>query len=188
MCCRWWWVSRRRPRWSRARRTRRCSVRVCRSRRRVAAVLPGIGIPTGTVQFYVDGLLSGAPVSVDRRVSRRARSIANLTVGDHSIDCALYSGDADFTVSQGNVLQTVGQGASTTTVASAPNPSVFGQSVTLTATVAAAGAAAGVPSGTVEFFDGAASLGTAPAHGGSRDARHHDVDGGRPCDHGHVLG
>ncbi len=45
----------------------------------------------------------------------------------------------------------------TTTVASSANPSVFGQSVTFTATVTAS---AGTPSGSVTFKDGAAALGT----------------------------
>ncbi|MSR32543.1 MAG: Ig-like domain repeat protein, partial [Gemmataceae bacterium] len=40
------------------------------------------------------------------------------------------------------------------------NPSVFGQSVTFTATVAAVSPGAGTPTGTVTFFNGAVSLGT----------------------------
>lgn len=48
--------------------------------------------------------------------------------------------------------------ATTTTVAASPNPATAGQNVTLTATVAETDAAA--PSGSVEFFDGATSLGT----------------------------
>src|SRR4029077_19931342 len=41
--------------------------------------------------------------------------------------------------------------ATTTSVAGAPNPSTFGQSVTITATVTSA---TGTPAGTVSFFDG----------------------------------
>ena len=47
----------------------------------------------------------------------------------------------------------------TTTLDSSPNPSIEGEDVTLEATVSAA---AGTPTGTVEFFDGETSLGTAP--------------------------
>ena len=47
--------------------------------------------------------------------------------------------------------------ATTTALGSAPNPSVFGQPVTFTATVSSPGPA---PAGTVTFLDGAASLGT----------------------------
>ena len=48
--------------------------------------------------------------------------------------------------------------ATTTTLAASPSPGVLGQPVTLTATVTAT---TGIPSGPVEFFDGATSLGTA---------------------------
>src|SRR5204862_5499001 len=44
---------------------------------------------------------------------------------------------------------------------SSPNPSTIGQSVTLTATVAAAAPGAGAQAGSVQFFDGATSLGSA---------------------------
>lgn len=47
--------------------------------------------------------------------------------------------------------------ASTTTLSISPNPSALGQAVTLTATVTAA---AGNPSGTVTFIDGASTLGS----------------------------
>ncbi len=50
----------------------------------------------------------------------------------------------------------------TTTLISSSNPSVFGQSVTFTATVSGD---AGTPSGTVTFSDGSTSLGTAPLSG-----------------------
>ena len=52
--------------------------------------------------------------------------------------------------------------ASTTTVASALNPSVFGQSVTFTGTVTGV---AGTPTGTVTFKDGATTLGTGTLNG-----------------------
>jgi hypothetical protein len=50
-----------------------------------------------------------------------------------------------------------------TTLAVSPIASVFGQEVTLTATV---NSTAGTPSGVVEFFDGATSLGTAAVTSG----------------------
>lgn len=51
--------------------------------------------------------------------------------------------------------------ASSTTFASSAREVTEGTAVTLTATVSAMTPADGVPSGTVEFFDGATSLGTA---------------------------
>src|SRR5262249_15460080 len=50
----------------------------------------------------------------------------------------------------------------TTTLGSSLNPSVFGQTVTFTATVAPSTA-----TGSVTFFDGGASLGSVPLSGGS---------------------
>jgi hypothetical protein len=55
-------------------------------------------------------------------------------------------------------------GGTTTTLTSSPNPSVGGQSVTFTATVAASGS--GVPTGTVTFTDGSTSLGAGTLSGG----------------------
>jgi hypothetical protein len=50
----------------------------------------------------------------------------------------------------------------TTTLGSAPNPSIYGQSVTFTATLSPSAA-----TGSVQFFDGASSLGTVPVSGGN---------------------
>lgn len=57
--------------------------------------------------------------------------------------------------------------ATTTTVASSANPSMAGQSVTLTATVAPVAPATGVPSGVVTFREGLNILGSAPLAAGS---------------------
>src|SRR5262249_39015919 len=54
--------------------------------------------------------------------------------------------------------QVVNQAVTTTSVASSTNPSVFGESVTFTATVVAT--LGGTPTGTVTFKDGATTLGT----------------------------
>ncbi|MCL2695128.1 MAG: Ig-like domain repeat protein [Clostridiales bacterium] len=53
---------------------------------------------------------------------------------------------------------TVAQDGTTTTLTSSQNPSVFGQSVTFTATVTTTGS--GTPSGTVKFYNGETLLGT----------------------------
>ena len=56
--------------------------------------------------------------------------------------------------------------SSSTTVVSSHNPSVFGQSVTFTATVAAVAPGSGTPTGTVKFKNGATVLGTGTLGGG----------------------
>src|SRR5207237_2563423 len=80
----------------------------------------------------------------------------------------VHAGNATFTRSSSAPLsQTVNQDGTTTAVVSSANPAVFGQTVTFTATVSAAGPGSGTPTGTVTFKDGAATLGTASLSGGS---------------------
>jgi len=79
-------------------------------------------------------------------------------VGTHAI-AAVYSGDPNFTASSSPLLtQTVNPGATSTVVTSSVNPSVSGESVSYTATVAAVTPASGTPTGTAEFLDGAAAI------------------------------
>ncbi|MFI1307512.1 Ig-like domain-containing protein [Streptomyces sioyaensis] len=120
----------------------------------VAPVSPGAGTPTGTVTFVIDGggggtltgTLSGGTTTV---------STSTLDAGTHNVT-ATYSGDADFSASSGTDTQTVNQASTTTAVTSAPDPSVFGEVVTFTATVAVTSPGAGSPTGTVTFvIDGA---------------------------------
>ena len=71
--------------------------------------------------------------------------------------------------SSGTAVQvaTVVPAPTTTTLTSSVNPSLFGQSVTFTATVAVTSPGTGTPAGTVEFFDGQTSLGTVTLASGS---------------------
>ena len=116
------------------------------------AQLVGTVVPTGSVDFAVDG---GTPITVPLDVAGMATlSTAALTVGSHTVT-ADYPGNAAFIASSATPLtQTVLPVVSTTTVTSNLNPSVFGDTVTFTASVTPAGA-----TGTVELFDGATSLG-----------------------------
>src|SRR5262249_51561030 len=54
-----------------------------------------------------------------------------------------------------------------TTLISSTNPSLFGQSVTFTATVNPVAPGTGTPSGSVTFLDGATTLGTETLSGGA---------------------
>src|SRR5205085_4128321 len=56
---------------------------------KVSAVAPGAGVPAGTVQFVIDNVNFGSPVSL---VSGSASSaaITTLTAGSHSVQ-AVYS-------------------------------------------------------------------------------------------------
>jgi hypothetical protein len=64
------------------------------------------------------------------------------------------------------VTQTVSQASTTTSdVSSSLNPAVYGQTVTLTATIAAVAPGAGTPTGTVTFSDQVGTLGTGALNG-----------------------
>src|SRR5207302_5303714 len=82
-------------------------------------------------------------------------TLSTLATGPHSLT-AVYGGDAnDAASTSGAVTQTVNAAATSTGLTSSPNPSTFGQSVALTATVSPSSA-----TGTVTFKDGSTSLGT----------------------------
>ncbi|WP_413798815.1 Ig-like domain-containing protein [Streptomyces iranensis] len=115
----------------------------------VTPVAPGAGVPTGTVTFIISG--SGGGTFVQPLVGGVATlTLSTLGVGSHTV-VATYSGDANFLPSVGTDTQTVNPtpAATTTTVMSSVNPSVFGQPVTFTVTVTPNPPASGTPTGTV---------------------------------------
>ncbi|MEU2058633.1 Ig-like domain repeat protein, partial [Streptomyces bungoensis] len=129
----------------------------------VSAVAPGAGVPTGTVTFF-DGITSLGTSTLDGS-GVATLTVSNLSVGTHSLT-ATYGGDTSYNTSTSPVdTQTVNAADTTTTLTSAPDPSVFGEAKVLTATVSAVAPGAGVPTGTVTFFDGMTSLGTSTLDG-----------------------
>jgi autotransporter-associated beta strand protein len=124
----------------------------------VTAVGPGSGTPTGSVEFF-HGTTSLGTATLSGGVAILATTA--LPVGDGSIT-AHYLGDGNFAASNSDGTPVdVSQATTTTTVGADPNPVGLGQSVTLTATVAVVTPGSGTPTGTVEFFNGSTSLGTA---------------------------
>ena len=123
------------------------------------ATVTGIGAtPTGTVTF-TDNSVSLATASLSGGVATYTGSATLLAVGTDTV-VAVYSGDTNFNSSTSATLnQTVSKANATTTVSNTSNPSVFGQSVNLTATVSSS--TSGTPTGTVTFSDGGTSIGTA---------------------------
>lgn len=125
----------------------------------VSAAPPGAGLPTGTVTFSIDNVPQ-APVQLNG-LGQASITVSNLGVGPHNVTAA-YSGNVQFLASTSpGLTQTVNQASTSTTVTPAPNPSVFGQNVTLTAVVTPTAPGAGLPTGTVTFFSNGTSLGTA---------------------------
>ncbi|TSB32070.1 Ig-like domain repeat protein [Streptomyces benahoarensis] len=122
------------------------------------------GTPAGTVSFF-DGVtplgtsaLNGSGVAT--------LPISTLGVGSHALT-ATYNGGAGFNPSTSPVdAQAVNKASTVTVLIAAPNPSAPGQTVVLTATVAAIPPGAGTRTGTVSFFDGATLLGTSAVNAG----------------------
>jgi hypothetical protein len=107
------------------------------------------GSPTGTVIFFDSGTQIGS-ASISGGFARFTTAATALSGGSHSI-VASYSGDANFTGSSSVAWgQTVNPAATSTALVSNLNPSVFGQSVTFTATVSSA--ISGTQSGTMSFY------------------------------------
>jgi Bacterial Ig-like domain (group 3) len=116
---------------------------------------------TGTVTFFDGanslgtGTLSGGQATF---------STSSLSAGSRSIT-ATYNGDTSYASSTSIAVSvTVSQAGTSTTVTSGSPTSIFGQSVTFTATVLSS--TSGMPTSTVTFFDGANSLGTGTLSGG----------------------
>lgn len=120
------------------------------------ATVSGGTTPTGSVQFF-DGATSLGTVPLSG--ASAALTTSALAVGTHPIT-AVYSGDIDDPGSTSPAVDQVvnpAAGAATTTgLLSSLNPSLFGQSVTFTATVSGGTS----PTGTVQFREGATVLAT----------------------------
>ncbi|BDU71961.1 Ig-like domain repeat protein [Mesoterricola silvestris] len=107
---------------------------------------------TGQVTFKDGGAVLG---SAGLSGGQAVFATSALGGGTHAIT-ADYGGDANFAPATSLALAfSVTRGASTLTLTATPNPSSFGQAVTLTATLA------GGAGGTVTFLDGANTLGSA---------------------------
>ncbi|WP_411136645.1 Ig-like domain repeat protein [Streptomyces sp. C10] len=138
----------------------------------VGPVAPGAGAPSGSVTFdFGDGT---APVTAPVSAGVATVTHTYLSAADSPYPVtATYSGDGDFAPSTGSDTQRVGRASTTTVVSSSPDPSVVGQLVTITASVAAVPPGAGAPTGTVtfDFGDGTPPI-TAPVTGGGASASH----------------
>jgi trimeric autotransporter adhesin len=121
------------------------------------------GTPTGSVQFFA-GTTSLGTVNLSGDVATLATT--SLPVGSDSVT-AVYSGAPGFPASTSpSKVVSVSRATSTTTVTGTPNPAVFGQTVTLTATVASGVGGSGTPTGTIQFESGTTSLGSVNLSGG----------------------
>ncbi len=128
----------------------------------VAAVAPGAGTPTGTINFLegsttLDTETLGTSGTVSFSTSALAVGAATIT--------AVYSGDSNFVTSSSSTSETVSQAGTSTNLSASPPTANAGQPITLTATIAVVAPGAGSPTGSVQFFIGTTSLGTADLSG-----------------------
>jgi len=126
-----------------------------------AAVTGAAATPTGAITFKEGtATLGSGTLDADGTATF---AIATLGAGTHTIT-AEYGGDAVYAAGTGAVSHVVEKSATTTTLVSSKNPSLAGEDVTFTATVASPVSGFG---GQVEFFDGTTSLGKATLSGGT---------------------
>jgi Bacterial Ig-like domain (group 3) len=117
----------------------------------------GASIPNGTVNFFNGSAMLGSATLNSSGVA--TLSTTSLIVGKYSLT-AQYPGNSGFLSSLSpGVSVTVDSASmgSSTSLAASPNPGTVGQSLTLTATVTSAI----TPTGTVNFYNGSALLGSA---------------------------
>jgi hypothetical protein len=120
-------------------------------------------VPTGTIMFF-NGSIPVGEVALDSTGSALL-PVTTLPAGSDSIT-AQYSGDDSSTAStSAAVVQTVNQASSLTTLSASPQAASAGQPVTLSVNVAAVSPGGIIPTGTVTFTSGTATLGTSSLDG-----------------------
>ena len=133
----------------------------------VGAASPGTGIPANgdPVAFYDGAAVAGNLIGTGTLISGVASvNTSSLIVGTHTLT-AVFGGDASYTASTGTLANyAITQAGTTTTLAPMANI-VYGQPAVFTATVTAASGVGTPTSGTITFFDGGTSLGTATLSG-----------------------
>ena len=127
----------------------------------LTATVPGNGttVPSGTISF-MDGataLGSAVTLTAGTNSSTASYTATGLTASTHPIT-AVYSGDSTFATSTGSLSLIVSPVTTTTSVSISPSPAGTGNPVTFTASVTSN---LGTPGGTVQFYDGTATIGTA---------------------------
>jgi hypothetical protein len=124
-----------------------------------ASIQPEYPSPaTGTVTF-TDVTTSTTLGTVSVANNAAQLTLNNLSAGSHVI-LATYQGDANCTGSSSSTVSvTVTQASTTETLSASPNQAQYGQSVTFTA--ASQSSTNASATGTVTFYDGSTTLGTA---------------------------
>ncbi len=129
----------------------------------VTANSPGGGTPDGTVTVTI----SGGDETCSATVAAGSCSITPGTGGNRTITAA-YAGNANYAPDENDESHSVRAGT-TTAVTSSGSPTVYGQSVSFTATVSATGG--GTPTGSVQFKANGSNIGGAVSLSGGSATR-----------------
>jgi Bacterial Ig-like domain (group 3)/FG-GAP-like repeat len=127
------------------------------------AVGNGAGVPTGTVQFYINSAAAGSPVTMASGVATLTAS--SLGSGQNNITAA-YSGNTYYNATTTNgVVVVVPQGPDVLAITlSGPATVSLGTPVTVNGTLTV-GAYGPAPTGSVTLLDGTTGIGTAALSG-----------------------
>jgi uncharacterized repeat protein (TIGR03803 family) len=125
-----------------------------------ATVTSGASVPpSGTVRFRGAG---GVDVNAILTNGVAVLGSAKMDPGDHTLT-AHYVAQSPWGESESQpLLQIVNRAPTTTTLVSSPNPALFGQPVTITASVAPPAGDSGPTAGEVTFFAGGKQIGERP--------------------------
>jgi hypothetical protein len=141
----------------------------------------GPNVPTGTVQFSVDGTDLGTPVGLDANGVAVSPAVSTLLAGGHAV-IAAYSGDDTpgdfgFNPSGAVVTEQVHQATTQVTGSVATNPVAYGQADSVSVQVSAVPPGAGTPTGQVQFRLNGAALGAGVTLDANGDATSPTITG-----------
>jgi hypothetical protein len=122
-------------------------------------------LPSGTVQFRMNGTLRATVTLNAAGVATYTPAISLLTTAAHPV-VVTYSGDARFLTSTSPTLNQSVTAAATTTVLTLVTPVSRRNTIRYTARVTAVAPGIGTPTGTVRFYKGATLIGSATLTGG----------------------
>jgi len=127
--------------------------------------------PAGSVQFTLDGANLGCAPPVDASGLVTA-STSTLSVGSHAVGAGFSSSDPDVLDSSASLAppQVVNAADTKTEIASSASPSEYGAAITFTSTTSVEAPGAGSVSGSVQFQDNGANLGSPQAVKGGGQA------------------
>ncbi len=122
---------------------------------------PAAGIPSGAVQFSIDGATIGAPIALDASGVAALPPIGSLAIGTHAVS-AQYLGSGIFLPSSGSLNHVVKKRLATTTSVTSAGPAVFSRDWTLNVLVSPENSGSGLnPGGSLQLKDNGLLLGPA---------------------------